>query len=91
MFSRCVASVTGLAGLEPRLTRGHEQHLVQRQQFRRLFRGDEMAQVDRVERTAEYAYPHLTSHSHSSLPMRTVSPGATPAASSARIAPIRDR
>ena len=63
--------------LEPRPTRGYEQHFRQPQLRLRLLRDDQVAVVHRVERTPQNPNPHV--HSSSALPILTVSPSFTPA------------
>jgi len=52
-----------LVSLEGRLTRGHEEHAVEVELHQRLFGGDEMPEVDRIEGATHDAETHAGPHS----------------------------
>src|ERR1700716_2061564 len=62
--------------------RRDEQHAIEVRAFHRKARRRHVTFVNRIERAAKDAQPHGW-YSNSASPMRTVSPGCTPSASSA--------
>ena len=65
-----------------RIPGGHEDDLVQVGAFDRRLGGTQMPEVDRIESPTKHSHLHGW-YSNSAVPMRTVSPGWTPAFSSA--------